>query len=287
VIRVCGGKIGPISGTGVRPTVLAAVHDEEWRSHVKASIDACSLLTFVDDVHELSVAAEKGRPDVILWHLSGVIDRTDAHMIAFQEVRRTAPGCVVVAYGQIDRSVAPLLLLAGRIGVDRLLIRGFDDLGRAIREVARATDVEVVIRDTLAQLGVQPGRAASTLAHCLRQTIAGRITVEQLADEFHVNRRTIGAWLREASLPTPEHLIGWCRVYWVARSLSSDHRSIGQITRALGFSSGSDLRRMVARYAGCTPTDLRSIGGLERMMIALRGRRSTGGRTTKPVSRTT
>src|SRR5262249_26301499 len=109
-------------------------------------------------------------------------------------------------------------------------------------------------------LDLPPGPATVTLDQCLRSTSTGSISVQQLANAIRVNRKTVGVWLRAAGLPAPERLISWCRVYWVAHVLGDNDLTVADVARALHFSSESDLRRMVARYAHCTPTRLRDNG---------------------------
>jgi AraC-like DNA-binding protein len=257
------------------PIVIAAVRDAEWRAHVLTTIAGCVRLTFVQDVSELCPVAEVKVPDAALWHLSNDTGTTDTCIDAFRRLRRIAPRCRVIAYGQMDHALAPLLLLAGRVGVDQLLIRGFDDLERTIHQILDAANTEALIRETVTRLEVAPGRAMLTLTRCLRLAVAERTTVQTLANELRVNRKTVGVWLREAGLPSPEWLIGWCRVYWVAQLLRDGRKSIGHVARVLHFSSGQDLRRMVARYAGCTPTQLRDGSGVERLLRIVRMHRAT------------
>jgi AraC-like DNA-binding protein len=254
--------------TELRPVVLAAVRDEEWRCHVHANLVTWTTLTFVEDARQLCDAALRDEPDVALWHLDGLTATADEYAMAFHALRRVAPRSVVIAYGQMDRAVAPRLLVAGRIGVDRLLFRGFDDLNRGVREVLRATQVDSCIRGVLTRLDIPPGSPALTFAQSLRCARAGPSTVQQLAQALMVNRKTVSAWLRGAGLPAPEQLISWSRVYWVAQLLEDDRRTIADVARELRFSSLPDMRRMVSRHAGCTPRQLRANGGASTVFAA-------------------
>jgi AraC-like DNA-binding protein len=276
--------LSPDLGDFPRPTVVAAIRDDEWRSHVRARLDAWSTLAFVEDVNQLPPVATTCTPDIVLWHLDSALDSTaDVYGAVFEELRRVAPSAVVIAYGQIDRAIAPLLLAAGRAGVDRLLLRGLDDLELRLRESLRSSEIESTIRAALAQLNLPRSSAALAFSYCLRRANVGAITVHQLANELHVNRKTLSVWLRSAGLPAPQLLIGWCRVCNVALALANPKRSVAQTARLLGFSSATDLRRMVSRYIGCTPTEMRLAGGVTMVLAALRSRiaaqRSSGGST--------
>ncbi|HTA72651.1 MAG TPA: helix-turn-helix domain-containing protein [Gemmatimonadaceae bacterium] len=256
-----------ISATS-RPIVLAAIRDGEWRSHVRSTLDACGILTFVDDARDLSAAARQRMPDVALWHLDGLVDSIEVYAAAFRDFRLVAPRSAVVAYGHVGRATAHLLFVAGRAGADRVLLRGFDDLERGINEALQSTRIESAIRRTLERCDVPAGSAAAAFEHCLRTTSAGPISVQNLSAALHVNRKTISTWLRRAELPPPERLISWCRVYWVAHLLHDERRSVADVARTLRFSSESDLRRMVARHAHCTPSRLRGSDGADVVLAA-------------------
>jgi AraC-like DNA-binding protein len=256
------------------PIVLAASRDQDWRAHVRLKLDTWSTLAFVDHINQLPRVVTS-TPDVVLWHLDESVESSDGYAAAFHYVKRVAPHSAVIAYGEPGRATASHLLLAGRVGVDRLVLRGFGDLAQSVREVWRAAPVETYVHEVLARLDLSPGRAATAVAHCLRRTAIGPLTVQHLAEELDVTRRTLSAWCRVADLPAPERLIGWSRVCGIARLLADPELSIGQISRALAFSSESDLRRMVSRYVGCTPTRLRESGGVTAVIDALASHRST------------
>jgi AraC-like DNA-binding protein len=257
------------------PIVLAASRDQRWRAQVRAKLDASSTIMFVDHINQVPRTL-KSTPDIVIWHLDESVESSESYAEVFQYVRRIAPHSAVLAYGEPGRATAAHLLLAGRVGVDRLILRGFDDLAHSVREIWRTAPIERYVQDVLEWLELPAGRAASAVAYCLRLTTVGPLTVQQLADKLHVSRRTLGTWFNAAGFPAPERLIGWCRVCSVARLLADPHLSIGQIARALAFSSESDLRRTIARYMGCTPTQLRVVGGVPAVIVALLSHRSTG-----------
>jgi AraC-like DNA-binding protein len=254
---------------------LAASRHQGWRARVRAQLH-WSTLVFVEGLDQLP-RTMMSTPDIVLWHLDESVELTDGCAAALAYVRRVAPHSAVIAYGEPDAATASHLLLAGRVGVDRLVLRGFDDLARNVREIWQSAPVETYVRDVLARLDLSPGRAASAVAHCLRRTATGPLTVQRLAEELDVTRRTLSAWCRVADLPAPERLIGWSRVCGIARLLADPELSIGQIARALAFSSESDLRRMVSRYVCLTPTQLRASGGVLAVIAALTSHRPTGG----------
>jgi AraC-like DNA-binding protein len=241
--------------------VVAAMRDGEWRSHVLGSIGGRCRLSFVDGIHDLANAAATLNPDIALWHAEELLEAEQACAMAIRHVRRLSPRTMVVAYGEMSRTIARSLLSAGRMGVDRLLFRGFDDLAGAIQELGTTvgpTDAELL--EIVTTLGVSSAPAAGVCIHCLRRASRGPLTVQRLAEELSVDRKTLRNWLRRAGLPGPERLIGWCRVIAAARLLERSERPVAEVAQTLRFSSVSDLRRMLGRYTGYRPTDVRLHG---------------------------
>ena len=265
-----------------RPTVIAAVRDDEWRTHVVSHLTAWASITFVLDPRELPAAATATTAAVALWHLSRPSDVDEECGSVIAQLRRAAPGIRVVGYCQVSRSVAPLLLAAGRVGIDGLLMRGFDDLTIGLRKALDMNGPPPYTGTVLSQLRVTRIPAGRLLARCLEDAASGPISVESLAKQLRVSRRTLRNWLHQAGLPAPEVMISWSRVFAVAHALEDANRSISAVARALRFSSGSDMRRMVMRYVGCTPTELRERGGVAAVTHALDAQISARQRTGAP-----
>jgi AraC-like DNA-binding protein len=266
-------------------TVLVVMRDMEWRSHVRTVLARCGTLAFTDDVRRLAGLAEQEAPDVVLWHLDGLADSAEPYVTIFGHLRRIAPWTTVVAYADMGRAATTSLLLAGRVGVDRVVLRGYDDLEWSVHDVRRSSHAEAAIQELLRHLNVTLGPVAITVTRCVRQACVGPLTVSQLAQDLEVDRKTVGLWLRRADLPPPQKFIGWCRVYGVAQLLAHPERSVAQVARIMRFSSESDLRRMVMRYAGCTPSQLRARDGVALLLSRLhRGSADSRRAITAPVA---
>jgi AraC-like DNA-binding protein len=261
-------------GASTLPSVIAAVRDQEWRSHVRSRLGRETQLRFVDDILELPVSATTLRPDIALWHVEGTFAMDEPYALTVRQLRQIAPDMTIVAYCEVSRAIAPALLSAGRIGVDRVLIRGFDDLLCGVRDLIDSSHADREVRELLIRIGRLPDSAALVFSHCLRRARIGPFTVQQLADDLNVDRKTLRNWVRRAGLPTPERLIGWSRVLAAARLLKGSRRTVGVVAELLGFASGSDLRRMLARYTGYTPSDVR-VQGTAGVLSALCERRET------------
>jgi AraC-like DNA-binding protein len=249
-----------------RPTVVAAIADEEWRAHVRSLLDPWVTLTILPTVrlvHDVT-------PDIVLWHLGSADDADDACVAALRRFRMYSARTVVVAYCRISAPVAPLLVAAGRVGIDRLLLRGHDDLRAGLRRELEDRGVEAVSREAIARLELPDGEAWQIVAHCLRRAATTVLTVEALADEFGLSRRTLHNRLRTAGLPSPEQVIGWTRLLLAAAMLQVPSGSVASVAARLGFSSESALRGMLVRYTGVTPRELRRADGFARVVSAFR-----------------
>jgi AraC-like DNA-binding protein len=224
------------------------------------------LLTVVPNVQSLRVET----PDVVLWHLGSAEDATDACVAALRRFRTYSVRSLVVAYCRISVPVAPLLVTAGRVGIDRLLVRGYDDVRASLRHELEDRGIEVVSRDVLARLALPDGKAWEVVAHSVRCAATTVLTVEALARDFGVNRKTLQNWLRAARLPSPLAVIGWTRLLVAAALLETPQRSIASVAERLGFTSESALRGMLARYARVTPREMRQGDGFARLLGAFR-----------------
>jgi AraC-like DNA-binding protein len=249
--------------------VVAAVSDHEWCAHVRAALESWTTVRFVPTLQALS--ADAGQPaELVLWHLGATGDVDDACLIALERVRRRWTQIAVVAYCQVSVPTAPLLIAAGRVGIDRLLLRGHDDLRDAIRRELRERGVARATRDVLAQLELPPGPGARVFAHCVQRVATTGLTIDLLASDLGVHRKTVRNWLRAASLPSPEQVISWTRLFVAASLLQAPNRTVASVASWLGFASESALRGMLMRHAAMTPRELRQSDGFTRLIAAFR-----------------
>jgi AraC-like DNA-binding protein len=210
-------------------------------------------------------------PEVVLWHLGTISDVDDECVIALYHVRRRWARVAVVAYCHVSVPTAPLLMAAGRAGVDRLVVRGHDDLRESIRHELRNRGVVVAGRDVMARLGLHESAASRVFEHCVSRVAATTLNVDGLANDFGVHRKTVRNWLRAGGLPSPERVISWSRLLVAASLLQASSRTVASVATWLSFGSESAFRGMLMRYAGMTPHDLRQSDGFERLVCAFRG----------------
>lgn len=89
-------------------------------------------------------------------------------------------------------------------------------------------------------------------------------TVPELARAARCSPRTLRRSLGAAGLPSPEQLLAWRRLLHAARLLG-DGRTADSVARALGFSSGSALRKSLKALTGLRPRDVAGPAGVRRV----------------------
>ena len=250
------------------PSILAVVTDREWCDHLRSMLDSWTALTILPKACDL---VERGRvfsPDVALWHLGAPSDADPASVTALRRFRSSSPRTVILAYCSVSMRVAPLLVAAGRAGIDDVLLRGYDDLSESIRHRLAQDNLTDASRRILVRIGMRAGPAWGVFAHCVRRAATTVLTVEQLAQELGVHRKTLHNWLRAAGLPSPERIIGWSRLLLAATLLEASSRSVSSVALTVGFSSEAAFRSMLARYTGLKSRDLRVRDGSNRLLDA-------------------
>lgn len=180
------------------------------------------------------------------------------------------PSLSVVAYLDPREASGELMLHLNRDGVRALVLFGIDD----DPVVLRKTLTSVLFLHTLEGLrdlleGRLHGLLHALVRPLLQQSPRG-LTVELLARRHYgACGRTLRRHLRDADLPPPSRLIGWCRVFHAVRLLADPGRSARSVADVLGFSSGSALCRSVKRYSGLPPSELLAHGGVDHLVDLL------------------
>lgn len=95
-------------------------------------------------------------------------------------------------------------------------------------------------------------------------------SVRELASSLGIPRKTLDRRLAKAITLTARELIGWSRLIALAMRLESSAASADAIAAELRFASPSAMRNLLQRYAGLTPTEVRTQGGSEHLFSRLR-----------------
>ena len=247
-----------------RPTVLAYVTDTEWRDHLEQSLGRQATLSYISDIRGRRTRHDT--PDVAIFHLDPrTTDNIDVQRTVVW-LRQSYPQLPLLAYCRMTNGIAPLLVAAGRYGIDHALLRGYDNIAHAVTRSVATRARSVAVNQVVARLEPMPERIRAIATHCTTRAFESVLTVELLARELAVHRKTLFNQLRTVGFPGPAELITWCRLLLAAYVLDSGGGSVGEMTRSLHFASPSQYRGMLSRHTGLTPTAMRRFGALDTMI---------------------
>jgi AraC-like DNA-binding protein len=258
-----------ISGTRHARTgrLLALLSDEEARGRVQDALGGRMTALSCRSASELVLTVRAHCADCVLvtpWDDSGAPSAPTV-----RRLRNRFPWLPIAVYCHLEPRSAHQIAALARAGADTIILRGYDDLGRLVRErlaYARSQRTAEVALTALASW--QTPESAPILAYCL-QHAGDALTVQAVAAALAVDRKTLGNRLAAAALPPPRALIAWCRLLCAARWLEHRERSVEQAALVLRFGSGSALRNMFQRYTGLRPAEVRARGGLACVLSLL------------------
>lgn len=193
-----------------------------------------------------------------------------------RRLRERAPAVEVVALADFTRIPAAEVFMLALLGVRDVVCTSEGDAAARVAAAVEANlnrgALEAVVR-ALGERG--PPSVHRWLAPVLLSA-AGVASVPELARAALCSTRTLRRSLDAAGLPPPEELLAWRRLLHAARLLD-DGRSADSTARALGFSTGSALRKCLKRLTGLRPGELRRQGGLAAAAAIFLRRCGTGG----------
>jgi AraC-like DNA-binding protein len=182
-----------------------------------------------------------------------------------RRLRERAPALEIVACADFSRRAPADAFSLAVLGV-RALVDAAEETGawlRALHEHVNRGPLDELV-ESLASV-VPPGVGRWLGAALLDP--APPLTVPELARAARCSPRTLRRSLSAAHLPPPEQLLAWRRLLHAARLLG-DGRTADSVARALGFSSGSALRKSLKLLTGLRPRDIAGTEGV-RTLAAL------------------
>ncbi len=195
------------------------------------------------------------------------------------------PRIAIIAYCQTGAPYPTDIRALASAGVHQFVFVGVDDDGIAFRAVLLAARQQCAAENVMQELGpVVP----STL-HAIVEAALGRpdviTTVSSLAGSIGVTRGTVFNRCARAWSLKPEELLVWVRLALVAYFLETTGNTIESIASQLSYSSDTALRNTMKRYCGIRASEIRSAGGLRRVVDALRQRVAPGAGASEHRSR--
>lgn len=178
------------------------------------------------------------------------------------------PSTSVFAALRVTPPRADDLRTLGVWGVTQVISMGHDDTKRALAKRfrdARGGPLRALLREALPP--ETPGRARGIM-DAAAEVIAVGGHGSDLAEQFGLSRRTLLRWCQRAGLPAPRTLMAWMRVLLAAELMDDPGRTVLTVARTCGYSSDSGLRRVITKFLGQSPGELRRKGAFAEAAAA-------------------
>jgi AraC-like DNA-binding protein len=167
-------------------------------------------------------------------------------------MRARHPNVPVLVYYDAMHTNPRELLAFFQAGAAEIVQTGSEDLRRIFASVLASAGHRVKARQVLDQISPLLEAQARPLFEYLLEHGDTPLSIEQAASSVGVARRTLEKRLAGLGYPSPETLIGWCRLLLAAHLLEDQARTFDEVALRLGFPSGMALRSMLKRYTGVT-----------------------------------
>lgn len=119
----------------------------------------------------------------------------------------------------------------------------------------------------------------------IEEELAAAPSVEALAKRVAMSRRNFIRRFKSATGNVPREYLQRVRIESAKRALESSPRSIGEISRAVGYGDVVAFRRLFLRWTGLTPSDYRTRYGARAAPTLLTSREAAGTRESRSTRR--
>jgi AraC-like DNA-binding protein len=255
-------KIGP------RP-ILVLHGSEPLRDRLRALSGRDFTFRPVADWAALAEAAREAPPSAV-----AVVDPTCGEGAwVSRELRLLVadfPSLPVFAAAEVTAGWAARYDALRVAGVAGVIAIGHDDSPAALREHFRLVHGRSLKR-LLARV-LPPGmpERAEAIVDVAADVVARGGYGRDVAGALRTSRRTLLRWLYRSGLPCARHLLAWFRVLQAAELLDDPGRTVFSVARACGYASDPGLRRVMQRFLGMSPTELRRRGAFRIASRAFR-----------------
>ena len=275
--RVCTGvampSMRPVAerATSSVPVVLGLLQDRVVRARVADAIRGRGIAMFCESREHLRQHLACRPVDIVVAACRDAAGQSMVPVLA--EIRRDYPLLPVVAFVVPGRTPTADILAVGELGVHELVMQGFDDVGIALAAALESATHRSAGARVLSALGPHVPQDVLPLLRYALERAGAEPSVVDAARYLGVHPKTLTYRLRQAALPPPSAIIGWCRLFLAAHLLEAPGRSVAQVALSLNFASSAALRGMLRRYTGLRPGEIRATGGLEAMINLFRQQR--------------
>jgi AraC-like DNA-binding protein len=188
------------------------------------------------------------------------------------EIVSARPRLAIVAYCQAGSQFSTDIRALATAGVHQFVFAGIDDSGVAFRAVLEAASRQCAAEWVMAQLAPVVPSALHPMMEVALSRPDQIVNLSSMADALGVHRKTLFNRCERAGFLAPAEVLLWVRLALVAYLLESTGCSVKTIALDLSFPSHTALRNAIKRYLGIRATELRSCGGVQHVVDALRQR---------------
>jgi AraC-like DNA-binding protein len=178
----------------------------------------------------------------------------------------------LVAYCQRGSSHSVEIRSLAAAGVHQFVFEGDDDAGAAFRLVLEAAKRECAADCVMRRLAPVIPQALHRMTEAILTGPAAVTSIQALANELGVHRKTIFNRCSAAACISPAELLAWSRLALVGYLLETTGCTVERIAGELAYPSVTALRNSIRRYTGLSATAIRAGAGLSVIVDAI-GRR--------------
>jgi AraC-like DNA-binding protein len=247
--------------------VAALIERSVHRDAIRVAARGVARVQFCETEQDMfSIAAAT-------WISSFLLEPLDSRGICtaplVARLRRQFTHASVLVYCDLSARSVRQIPAVTRAGADELILAS--EVKVSLPFVLRSVTQKRLVDGVLDQVQrfVPPG-AHALIAHCLAHPRSA-VSVESVARELGISRRTLSSRLRADSLPSAGELVGWARLIAAAQLLDEARgRGLEAVAFAAGFQSAAALRAMFRRYTGMSPSVTKAEGALESVIASFR-----------------
>lgn len=241
-------------------------------SHLRIALDDEHTLIVADDWRGLVDVARTRPIDV------AVVDPRADGKIEVEEIRTLLgryPTLPIVVYTSLTPETLKATVELAKCGVQHVILRGFDDEPRRVRELIERVPAhqlgDIVLRGMEPRLDGAPQLLRRAIGQLFDAPHAFH-GVEDLAAAAGMTRRNLDRWLDRVGLASARTLILGARLTRAMHYMRDPGYLLDDITRKLGYASPRLFARQVRAATGLTPTMLREHVEPEKFMEQLTAR---------------
>src|SRR5580704_3178273 len=251
------------------PTVGALVRDFATQDAVARQLSRVADVRFVDSAAALVQMGVDGGVGAVITELSDEAGRSVAPMVV--ELTARAPSLPIVLYDVLNRPAIDRLqeILVPGLRTE-FVLRDVEPLGTTVRQAlagALPPTVAPILIERFVPLA--PLSLHVFIAVAALKAPSGR-SLEHLAQWSGVARRTLARRLVAANWQPPSVVLQTFRALDAVWLMTVCGRSARRVRELRDLGGPSSIGRLLRRYLGLAPLELRDAGGLVRRSISQR-----------------